>query len=96
MLVTTAEATVQEDREGDLLAAWEQVTEAGAPPGLLESTLARGPNGAWRIHTVWESRDAVAAMRSSTQTPAAIAMFAAADAEPTITMWDVRGHFRPD
>lgn len=94
MIVTTAEATVEEAREADLLAAWAEVTAGPLPEGLVESTLVQSEGGKWRIHTVWESRGAIEKMRATTDTPAAIAMFAAAGASPTVAAWDVVGHVR--
>jgi hypothetical protein len=62
---------------------------------LIESTLARAGDGRWRIHTVWESRDAVMAMRASAVRPAAIEVFAAAGAATDVSIWDVASHVRP-
>jgi heme-degrading monooxygenase HmoA len=95
MVVTTVEGVVEEAREADLLAAWERVTSEPFPPGLVESTLAKCGDGRWRIHTVWESLEAVRAMRSSTDTPAAIEVFAAAGALTDVSIWDVASHVRP-
>jgi heme-degrading monooxygenase HmoA len=95
MVITTVEGVVEAAREAELLAAWQRVTADAFPPGLVESTLARAGDGRWRIHTVWESREAVMAMRSSTERPAAIEVFAAAGAPTDISIWDVASHVRP-
>ena len=42
----------------------------------------------WRVQTLWESREALDAMRSA-GTPAGVLMFRAADAEPTLSIFDV-------
>jgi len=95
MVITTVEGVVEETREADLLSAWERVTSEPFPQGLVESMLARAEGGRWRIHTVWESREAVMAMRSSTDRPAAVKVFAAAGAPTDVSIWDVASHVRP-
>jgi len=95
MIVTTAEATIEESREADLLAAWEQITSGPFPDGLVESSLTHAEGGGWRVHTVWESREALASMRASADTPAALAMFEAAGAVASVTVWDVVRYVRP-
>lgn len=90
MFVTMVEATVASEREGDLRAAWAAETAGALPPGLLESSLIRGEHGSWRVVTVWESREAVLAMRSAGR-PAAVVMFERAGAEPSVSMWTVEG-----
>ena len=78
----------------DLLAAWEQITSGPFPDGV-QSSLTHAEGGGWRVHTVWESREALASMRASTDTPAALAMFEAAGAVPAVTVWDVVRYVRP-
>jgi heme-degrading monooxygenase HmoA len=95
MVITTVEGPVEESREADLLAAWERATAGVIPHGFVESTLARTEDGRWRIHTVWESLDAVLAMRATTQRPAAVEVFAAAGAPADVSIWEVVSHLRP-
>ena len=90
MFLTMVEATVASERESDLRAAWAAETAGALPSGLVESWLVRGEGGSWRVVTVWESRDAVLAMRSAGR-PAAVVMFEAAGAEPSVSMWTVEG-----
>jgi hypothetical protein len=94
-ILTTVEAAVAAEREPDLLQAWDEAVGGGLPPGLLESTLARGPEALWRITTRWESAEALAAMRAATDTPVAVAVFRSAGAEPVVTRWDVVGSISP-
>jgi heme-degrading monooxygenase HmoA len=91
MFVTIVEGAVEVAREGDLRSAWEQTIAAVLPPGLIESSLLRTEDGTWRIVTVWESKEAVMAMRASGQPPAAPRMFEQAGATPSISMWTVEG-----
>ena len=76
-------------REGDLRSAWEEATGGVLPAGFIESSLLRAEDGTWRIVTVWESKDAVMAMRASGEPPAALAMFEQARSKPSVSMWTV-------
>ena len=92
MFVTIVEGVVDPDREEDLRSAWEQRTSE-PPAGFIESFLLRGEGaGTWRIATVWESREAVMAMRASGGRPAALVMFEQAGAEPVASFWTVERH----
>ena len=95
MFVTIVEGVVDAGREDDLLSAWEH-RPSELPAGFIESFLLRGENAAtWRIVTVWESREAVMAMRASGERPAALVMFEQAGAEPIPSFWTVEGHASP-
>ena len=94
MFVTIVEGVVDPGREDDLRSAWEQ-RPSELPAGFIESFLLRGDDGFWRIVTVWESRQAVMAMRASGERPAALVMFEHAGAEPIASFWSVEGHARP-
>ena len=91
MFVTTVEGLVDADSEDDLRSAWDETVGVTYPPGFIESFLLRAEDGTWRIVTVWESREAVMAMRAS-QKPAAITMFERAGSEPSVSMWAVESH----
>jgi heme-degrading monooxygenase HmoA len=84
------EGEVAVAREEDLRSAWEDMT-AILPTGFIESSLLRADNGTWRIVTVWESREAVMAMRASVEQPAALTMFERAGSKPFVSMWTVEG-----
>ena len=91
MFVTIVEGEVEPGREDDLRSAWEQ-RRSELPEGLIRSFLLRGEKAAtWRIVTVWESREAVMAMRASGERPAALAMFEQAGADPMPSFWSVEG-----
>ncbi len=94
MFVTTVEAAVATEREDDLRAAWEEVTAAPLPAGFIESSLLRTEDGTWRIVTVWESKEAVMAMRASVGKPPALVVFESAGAQPMVSMWTVEGRVR--
>jgi hypothetical protein len=90
MFVTIVEGTVGAAREGDLRSAWQDKS-AALPEGLIESSLLRAEDGTWRIVTMWESVEAVLAMRASGQQPAALGMFEQAGSRPSVSMWTVEG-----
>jgi heme-degrading monooxygenase HmoA len=91
MFVTIVEGNVEAEREADLRSAWERTSTGALPAGFIESSLLRSDDGSWRIVTVWESRDAVMAMRASTERPAALMMFEEAGSAPSVSMWNVEG-----
>jgi heme-degrading monooxygenase HmoA len=93
MYVTIVEGEIEAAREVDLRSAWEAKTGV-LPAGLIESSLLRTEDGTWRIVTVWESKEAVLAMRASGQPPAALAMFELAGSMPSVSMWTVEGRVR--
>lgn len=90
MFVTMTEGAVEAAREGDLRAAWRDKT-AVLPAGFIESSLLRAEDGTWRVVTVWESKEAVLAMRASGEPPAAPTMFEQAGSSPSVSMWSVEG-----
>jgi heme-degrading monooxygenase HmoA len=88
MFVTIVEGAVEAVREGDLRSAWKDKT-AILPAGFIESSLLRAETGTWRIVTVWESKEAMMAMRASGEPPAALLMFEQAGSKPSVSMWTV-------
>jgi heme-degrading monooxygenase HmoA len=91
MFVSIVEGEIDTGREDDLRSAWEQRTSE-LPAGLIESFLLRSEKATWRIVTVWESREALMAMRASGERPAALVMFEQAGAEPSASFWTVERH----
>ena len=91
MFVTIVEGAVEAAREGDLRSAWKEISTGVLPAGFIESSLLRTEDGIWRVVTVWESKEAVMAMRASGEPPAAPAMFEQAGSKPSLSMWTVEG-----
>jgi len=96
MTITILEAHVAPDREVALQAAYGEAAHGPFPRGLVQSTLSRVTNDrtSWRIETIWESPEALAAMRNS-GTPRGIQIFRAAGAEPTISILEVVANLSP-
>ncbi len=91
LVLTVLEARVLPDRVSDLLRAFEETRRSALPPFILRSFLLRSDQDqdVWRIMTVFRSREGLDAMRASGQTPRAVAMFRAAGAEPTFSLFQV-------
>jgi hypothetical protein len=96
MPLTVLEAHVAPERESALRAAYTEAAQGPFPPGLVRSTLSRATNDPtlWRIDTVWESPEALIAMRGS-GTPRGIQIFRAAGAEPTVCVLEVVATLSP-
>jgi hypothetical protein len=93
VILTILEAKVAADKEDILKAAFEQAGGDQLASPIRESFLVHEEgSGVWRIATVWSSREELEAYRRSVKTPAGVAMFREAGAEPTITINEVVIH----
>ena len=90
MVLTVLEAHVPQAREAELQAAYRAAAHDSLPPGLVRSALLRAASDPtlWRIETLWESREALEAMRGS-GTPRGVQIFRAAGAEPMLSVLEV-------
>jgi hypothetical protein len=90
MVLTVLEAHVPPARETELQAAYRAAAQDALPPGLVRSALLRAASDRtlWRIETLWESREALEAMRG-TGTPRGVQIFRAAGAEPMLSVLEV-------
>lgn len=96
MVMTVLEATVDHQN-------WETLESVFASevkildPGIVQTFLAQSKSEPtlWRIMTVWESQEALNAMRQSGETPRGIVMFRAANAEPKLSVFDVVAQSMP-
>lgn len=88
-VLTEVAARVSRDRETDLQAGFARLLEQALPDGLLRTELLQGPDGHWRIHTLWRDREALQAMRAGGEPPAAPRLFREVGADPTLTIFDV-------
>ncbi len=90
MVVTMLEAEVLPDRTEELET---QFLSAPLPPAIVESfLLASSDSTMWRLVTVWESKAALDEYRANVETPGGVLMFRSAQAEPTLTVFETRGH----
>ena len=95
MVMTVLEAHVAKDRASDLERAYREGT-AELPPDIVETFLIRDTNDAtaFRITTVWSSREALDKMRASGVKPKGVQMFETAGATPQLSILDVVVHRR--
>ena len=89
-IFTILEAHVPPEQQAALRDAYHAAARDVRPPGLLRSALLQAiPDPSlWRIETVWESRAALEAMRSTGMPPRGIAIFRAAGAEPKVSIFE--------
>ena len=91
MVMTILNAAVQPERVGDLERTYRQGT-TDLPPEIVETFLVRGGGSYFRIVTVWSSRAALDAMRSSGVTPRGVQIFQSVGATPELAVLDVVVH----
>lgn len=93
MVITILEAQVGSEKAALLEEAYTQGIE-NLDAGITQTFLLRSSKDAslWRIVTVWQSREALDAMRRSGNTPRGVLMFRAADAEPVLSVFEVMAH----
>ena len=93
MVITILEAHVAPEKATILEEAYKQAT-GRLDAGITQTFLLRGSKDSslWRIVTVWQSRDALEAMRRSGDTPRGVLMFRATEAEPILSVFDVVAH----
>jgi hypothetical protein len=94
-IVTAIDATIDQDREQDLLDGYRPLMEAPKPDGLLHSELLRGQGGLWRIQTTWRDRDALMAVRNSGRPPAALELLDRMHAEHSHGVFTVEASYYP-
>ena len=90
MVTTVLQAAVAEDKWSLLAEIYGKET-SNLPPEIVQTSLLQGAKErtTWQIVTVWESREALDAMRASGEIPAGVRMFRMAGAEPSLTIFDV-------
>ena len=90
MVLSVLEARISPEREADLQAAYRAAADGPFPHGLVRSTLLRETTdpSLWRIATLWDSPEALEAMRG-TGTPRGVQIFRAAGANPSASFMEV-------
>ena len=79
--MTVVDAIVDASREAELIDGFRALGENDVPVGLVRSELLRGQDGAWRIQTTWQDRDALMAVRASGRPPAALELLDSLEAD---------------
>lgn len=90
-VITIVEGRVPISKAREFETAYASLKQDVLPPGLIRSSLLRNSDNPeiYRIETVWESREALEKMRSSTQTPKAIELFQKVKASPRVEIYDI-------
>ena len=92
MLMTILEARVLQDNWSALEDAF-QLASQYKDAGLVQSFLVHSAreDDLWRIMTVWESREALNAMRATGETPRGVQIFRSANAETALSIFEIVG-----
>ena len=93
MVMTVLEAHVTQENWEALERSFQQAA-SHKDAGLVQSFLvhSRKDAGLWQIITIWESQEALSAMRSSGETPRGVLIFRDAHAEPGLMIFDIAHH----
>lgn len=89
-ILTEVTASLPDDRADEVEAAFAAILSGPIPAGLVRTELLRGPEGRWRIQSLWRDTAALDAMRSLPDPPAAPTMFRTLGVEPSVRMWIVQ------
>jgi heme-degrading monooxygenase HmoA len=90
MIMTVLEAYVEQRNWNKLIVEYNYEIK-NLDPGIIKTFLVQNTSDPtlWQIITVWESMEALTAMRQSGETPRGVKMFAAAGAEPQLMILEV-------
>ncbi len=93
MVITILEAKVEPNKWSALQSAYKKSTAEPLPPQMIQTFLIQSMANkmVWQIVSIWKSREALEEMKKSVETPAGVLMFRAADAEPTLLVYEVNG-----
>jgi quinol monooxygenase YgiN len=93
MVITILEARVEPAKWSALQSAYKKGTAGQLPSQMIQTFLIQSMANKmiWQIVSVWKSREALDEMKKSVETPAGVLMFRAAEAEPTLTVYEVCG-----
>jgi hypothetical protein len=90
LLITVLEGKVEPDRVADLESAFRAATFE-LPPEIVDTYLVRNAyeESTFQIITIWQSREALMAVRASGTAPSGVLVFEAAGATTTHIVLDV-------
>ncbi len=90
MVMTILEAKVDRQNWATLETVYNADTKT-LDPGIVQTFLiqSKAEGELWRILTVWESAEALNAMRQSGEIPRGVQMFQAAQAQPSLGVFDI-------
>jgi hypothetical protein len=88
-ILTEVTATVDTNREPELVAGFRELLNSPLPDGLLRSELLHGQEGQWRIQTLWHDREALDALLAGPEPPPAGRLFRNIGAEPSLQVFEI-------
>ncbi len=90
MVMTILEARVEPQNWEKLQSQFYSEVQT-LDPGIIQTFLVRSKSeeSLWRIITLWSSQAALDLMRASGETPRGVAIFHSADAQPTLSIFDI-------
>lgn len=93
-VMTILEARVSNENWAALEQAYQQAAQHH-DAGLVQSFLTHNSKDSdlWRILTVWQSQEALDAMRNSGETPRGVLIFREAKAEPVLSVFKIVHQF---
>lgn len=88
--MTVLEANVKESAWVKLIATYKSMIKE-LPPEIISTYLTQNQTDKtiWRIITIWNSQEALDAMRSSGQTPTGVVIFNKVGANPILSIFDI-------
>ncbi|MER7337300.1 hypothetical protein ABT403_05545 [Streptomyces sp. NPDC000075] len=91
-VLSEVSGVVAAGREAGLVAAYRELVTRPLPDGLVRTELLGGPDGHWRIQTLWRDRAALEAVRSAPGGAPAPRLLRDAGAEPALAVFEVKVH----
>ncbi len=91
LVVTVVEGKVPIPKTKEFEEAFSLGKKEMLPPGLVSSALLKNIKNpeTYRVQTVWDSREALDKMRSSTETPKAFEFFQKVGVMPTLEVYEI-------
>ncbi|MEU8431801.1 hypothetical protein AB0F18_02640 [Streptomyces sp. NPDC029216] len=91
-VLSEVSGVVAAGREADLVTAYRELVARPLPDGLVRTELLSGPDGQWRIQTLWRDRAALEAVRAAPGGAPAPRLFRDVGAEPALAVFEVAVH----
>ncbi|WP_441249116.1 antibiotic biosynthesis monooxygenase [Kitasatospora sp. McL0602] len=88
-VLSEVSAVVPAGREDELVRSYRELVAGPLPDGLVRTELLRGPDGLWRVQSLWRDKAALDAVRSNPKLAAAPRLFKQVGAEPQLTVFDL-------
>ncbi|MEU6863622.1 hypothetical protein ABZ924_10160 [Streptomyces sp. NPDC046876] len=89
-VLSEVSGVVAAEREADLVAGYRELLARPLPDGLVRTELLGGPDGLWRIQTLWRDRAALDAVRAAPGGAPAPRLFREVGAEPELAAFEIK------